>query len=328
MKKVYQYLPNGIYYNEYPSISSAAYEVSADESSIRKAIKRGRKSCNYFWSKDKKVNYWDLNVQEKSKMPKVLVFDIETAPLLASIWRLKTEYVAHSMLEGSANWWMISWSAKWLFEDEILNDVVYPGEALEEDDSRILKSIWDLINEADIVISHNGINFDHKMLNMRWLMNQMSPPSPYRVIDTMRSVRSLFSFPSYSLNYLSQQLGVGKKLEHEGFDMWRKSLIGDPEALDNMSRYNDVDIKILEDLYLIIRPWIRNHPNLGIFIESETPVCRVCGSTHLTELVGHDYTTNLSKYSTMRCECGAINKQRKSKLPLKTRKVLMSGMPQ
>ena len=82
------------------------------------------------------------------------------------------------MLKERSNYVMLSWSAKWQFEDEIMNDVVTPEEALNEDDERIAKSIWKLIDEADIVISHNGKNFDHKMLNMRWLINGIVPPTP------------------------------------------------------------------------------------------------------------------------------------------------------
>jgi len=328
MKKVYQYTLDGNYYDEHPSISAAAYEVDADESTIRKAVKKGKKSRGFLWSKLKLGSYFEMNARPMNAMPKILVFDIETAPLAAYIWRLKNDYIAPGMLGETNNWWMISWSAKWLFGDGMMNDVVKSNEAIREDDSRIAESIWQLINEADIVISHNGINFDHKMLNMRWLLNGMNPPSPYRVIDTMRATRSLFNFPSYSLNYIAPQLGIGSKLKHDGFSMWKGCMRGENEALDNMVMYNDVDVKILEELYLTIRPWIRNHPNLGIFLESEVPVCRVCGSTKLSEEYGHDYTTNLSKYGTLRCECGAINKKRKSKLPLKTRKVLLSGMPQ
>jgi len=329
MKIVYRYANNGNYIESYPSIADAAFKFAVDESSIRKAIKRKQKSCGFYWSKDLRHNYFVRNTfNSVINMPKILVFDIETAPLLAAIWRLKTEYVSPNMLMETRNWWVLSWSAKWLFEDQIMHDIVTPEESLEENDDRVVLSIWKLIDEADIVISHNGINFDHKLLNMRWLLNQMMPPSPYRMIDTLKHTRSLFNFPSYKLDYLATQLGIGTKVEHEGINMWKKCIQGDVGALSSMVQYNQGDVTILEDLYLIIRPWINTHPNLGIFIESETPVCRVCGSSNLIELEGHDYTTNLSKYGTLRCECGAINKQRKSKLPLNVRKALLSGMPQ
>lgn len=325
IRKAYQYDLKGQFIRSWNSTTEAANFFGVDESSIRKAAKKEKKSRGSYWSKYKVPNLFNTN-EDDLKFPKILVFDIETAPLMAFIWRLKTDYVSPAMLEKS-NWWVISWSAKWLFDHNVMHDVVSPEEAKEEDDSRVVQTLWDLIDEADIVISHNGINFDHKVLNMRWLLNDIHPPAHYRVIDTLRACRGLFSFPSFKLDFITKQLGIESKLDHEGFNMWRKCLKGNKEALNNMVQYNDQDVIALEGLYLIIRPWIKNHPNLGIFMESETPVCRVCGSENLTVMEGHDYTTNLSRYETLRCECTAINKRRASKLPVEIRKVLMSGMP-
>ena len=325
MRRAYQYDRDGNFIRSWDNTTEAARFFGVDESSIRKASKRKRRSQGFYWSRQKLTNLFNPKAED-FKFPKILLFDIETAPLMAFLWQLRTDYVHPSMLEKS-NWWVISWSAKWLFDDHIMHDAVTPKEAKDEDDSRVVESIWDLINEADIVISHNGINFDHKILNMRWLLNDMQPPSNYRVIDTYRSCKNLFRFPSYKLDFITKQLGITNKLEHEGFTMWKESLQGNEKSLSNMVAYNDQDVVALEELYLIIRPWIKNHPNLGIIMESEVPVCRVCGSSHLKPMHGHDYTTNLSKYETLRCECGAVNKRRTSKLPLAVRKVLMSGMP-
>jgi len=99
--------------------------------------------------------------------------------------------------------------------------------------------------------------------------------------------------------------------------------VGDQDALDQMMMYNEHDVKILEDLYLILRPWISNHPNMGLFIESNKPVCSTCG--HETfEYIG-DYVTNLSKFPGHRCDsCGSIFRERKSVIPKQVRKHLMS----
>ena len=265
-------------------------------------------------------------LKEKTKLPKILLLDIETAPLSAFIWRLKTDYVSPAMLQNS-NWWMLSWSAKWLFETEMMNDVVTPKEAIEEDDERVSLSLWELVNEADIVISHNGKNFDHKMMNMRWLMHGFMPPRPYKIVDTYQVARSNFLFPSYGLDFIVKQLGIDGKVKHEGFSMWKKCLMGDKEALSNMVKYNDKDVFILEDLYLIFRPWIKNHPSIGVYAETETPVCSACGSSHLEE--AGEYRTNVSVFKNFRCqECGSPhNRQRVNALPLDIRKKLLTGIP-
>jgi hypothetical protein len=109
--------------------------------------------------------------------------------------------------------------------------------------------------------------------------------------------------------------------------MWKKCLAGDPQALENMAKYNDQDIVALEDWYLILRPWIKNHPNIGLYIESEEPVCSACGSKHLTP--AGEYHTNVSVFKNFRCdECGSPhNRQRVNALPKELRKKLLSGIP-
>ena len=51
---------------------------------------------------------------------------------------------------------MLSWSAKWLNNPNMMSDVLTPEEALREDDLRITKSMWHLFNEADIIIAQRS----------------------------------------------------------------------------------------------------------------------------------------------------------------------------
>jgi len=263
----------------------------------------------------------------KRKLPKIFLTDIETAPLKAYIWDLKTRYVQPGMLdEENDNWWMLSWAGKWLLEEEVFGAAVTPEQAKAKDDNDIVTQIWHYLNEADIVITHNGKKFDHRMLNMRFLLHGLPPPSPYKVIDTLMVTRSKFMLPSYRLSYIADILGVSEKIKHEGIGMWKKCLRGEEEALVDMLTYNIGDIVALEDFYLIIRPWITNHPNIGIYTEDEEPVCPVCGNAHLIKIEGNYSTTAVSKFENYRCaECGHVSKKRQSALPLSVRKALLTG---
>jgi len=277
--------------------------------------------------RDGKIDLADpAEPENRTNLPKILIMDIETAPLEAFLWTLRTNYVSPAMLNDRTNYSMLSWSAKWLFDENIMNDVVTPQEALEEDDGRIAASIWKLIDEADIVVSHNGKNFDHKMLNMRWLINDILPPTPYKVIDTYQVSKGVFRFPSNRLDYIAKELGFDGKLAHSGVAMWKKCMAGDSAELEKMVKYNDRDVFILEDVYLMFRPWIKNHPNVGLFMEAEEPVCATCGSKHLHP--DGFYHTSVSKFQTLRCdECGSLSRQRTNKLPKDIRKILLSGVP-
>jgi len=140
-------------------------------------------------------------------LPKILLFDIETALMEVYVWGLYKQYIPHTNIikDESGNektWYCLSWAAKWLYDETMLSDIVTPDESIARDDSRILKSIWKLIDEADIVIAQNGDKFDIRKLNARFIVNEIYPPSPFRSVDTLKVARREFQFDSNSQDYL------------------------------------------------------------------------------------------------------------------------------
>src|SRR5438270_11647207 len=134
----------------------------------------------------------------KNKGPKVLIFDIETKPMLGYVWSLWENNVSLDQLHS--DWSVLSWSAKWLGDKP--NQIMYADQRNAkniDDDKRILKQIWQLLDEADIVITQNGKAFDHKKLNARFILQGLKPPSSYRIIDTMIIAKKHFAFTSNKL---------------------------------------------------------------------------------------------------------------------------------
>ena len=87
---------------------------------------------------------------------------------------------------------------------------------------------------------------------------------------------------------------------------------GDKEALNYMLKYNKKDVTILEEIYLKLRPWIKNHPNMGN-LAGDKEACASCGSSNISLIKGKYYYTNVSKYPLYRCkDCGAISRGRHS----------------
>ena len=240
------------------------------------------------------------------KLPKILLFDLETSPTLAYTWGIWQQNINVSAIVS--NWILLSWSAKWLFAGNVISDVLTSEEAINEDDERITNSLWKMIEEADIIIAHNGRRFDVKKMNTRFLLHQLPPPSPYQVIDTLGIVKKEFGFTSNKLDSIAGYFNLEPKLT-TGFDLWRNCMKGDLESLTSLRRYNEHDVELLEEVYLKIRPWVKSHPNIGLYVESENMVCANCGSDNL-KYVGN-YHTHVSKYETYRCSCGALNRTRK-----------------
>jgi predicted RNA-binding Zn-ribbon protein involved in translation (DUF1610 family) len=115
-------------------------------------------------------------------------------------------------------------------------------------------------------------------------------------------------FSSNKQDYLTKQLGLTRKVEHEGWGMWIKCWNGEQEALDNMLFYNKGDIMGLEELYMRVRPYIKSHPNMNLFVEGDGNACPNCGSTKIGWM-DKFYVTSVNKYSTFRCnDCGAVGR--------------------
>lgn len=259
--------------------------------------------------------------KEKIKLPKILIIDIETAPLRAYVWSRWKQNVY--LDQTISEWFMLTWSAKWLFSNTIYSARLTSQESLNEDDKRITKELWELINEADIVVAHNGNSFDIPKINTRFLLNGLPPTKPFQSIDTKIIAAKQFGFSSNKLDALARYFGFKVKLDTE-FELWDKCLRGDEEALKYMEEYNQHDVELLEEVYLKLRPWIKNHPNIGLYAEADTPVCGNCGSPHLQE--DGEYYTQVGRYKVYRCECGALSRVRISNIPKKKRDVLLTNL--
>jgi len=254
---------------------------------------------------------------------KILLFDIETTPMEVYVWGLfGNKYIQHGNV--IKDWNVLSWSAKWLCDSGIISDIQTSKEAMNRDDKRVLGGIWDLINQADVVIAHNGDKFDLKKLNTRFHMNGFLPPSPYQSIDTLKVAKRNFAFSSNRLDYLGQIMTNKGKIS-TNFQLWTDCLRGDPKALHNMLEYNEEDVRLLEEVYLELRPWIKSHPNVGVYMDGE--VCPSCGSDDVHANGGY-YTTMANRYESYRCDdCGALSRKLQSELSVHDRKKLMRPLP-
>jgi len=245
----------------------------------------------------------------KQDNQKILFLDIETAPLRAFVWSRWKQNVGLS--QTISEWFMISWSAKWLNDDNVYSDVLTPEESVCESDRRICNSLWYILNEADTVVTHNGISFDHKKINTRFLLNDLMPTKPFRIIDTLRVIKENFAFSSNKLDNLLIQFNLPRKL-HTNFELWSDCLAGNQQALTEMETYNKNDVVTLELAFDRLKPWIKNFPNYVLYNEvSDAMTCPTCGDVHLSD-IGY-YTTGVSKYKMYRCDnCKSISKLRKS----------------
>lgn len=246
-----------------------------------------------------------------NRLVKVLVFDIETSPLLSFVYQKEVWKARVNNDKIVSDWMVLCWSAKWLGSVDILSDKITPKEVASENDSRVTKSLWNLFDEADILIAHNARGFDIPNMNTKFIVNGLNPPSPYKVIDTLDVARKQFGFTHNNLDYLCKLFGLPQKIKTD-FSLWKGCMFGDQDSLDSMEAYNRGDVSILEELFLKLRPWIINHPNLSLYYNDNNQRCCNCGSPNVVKLDDKFYYTSVGKYEVYRCECGALSRGRKT----------------
>lgn len=228
---------------------------------------------------------------------KKLVIDIETAPNIAYTWTLwKPNVTTQHLIEPGR---VMCFAYQWFGSA----DIGFNAEWHATGHQGMIDRAWELINEADAVITYNGKSFDRKWLNAEFLLAGMQPPSPAKDIDLLATMRKQFMLPSRKLDYVSQRLGIGEKVEHAGMPLWHGVLGGDESAQALMETYNVQDVRLTSELYLEVLPWIDNHINAGLFVDDSEPRCTNCASSHIQRR-GFAVTQH-SKYRRYQCtNCG------------------------
>lgn len=253
---------------------------------------------------------------------KTLIIDIETAPSLAYVWSFWKQNIGHDMVNDYGGY-IMSVSMKWLGDTQ-----VYYYENRKENDKVIVKKILQYLDEADFVVAHNGKKFDIPFIRARAVINGLTPPSPFKVIDTLAIAKKEMLFKRNTLQYLAEALNVPlRKLDHAkypGFKLWLGCLEGDGMAWDEMKQYNIMDVEVLEEVYLKLRPWASNHPNVTTGDDNDTMCCPKCGSQHLHKR--GFFTTNKGKYQRYNCViCGGWSSSTYTENTLDKRKSLLAS---
>lgn len=225
---------------------------------------------------------------------KILLLDIETAPHLVTVWGLFQQNVAINQIIQPGH--TLSWAAKWHGKREIMFDSVQKSKPRQ-----MVRRIHELLAEADAVVHYNGTKFDIPCLNKEFLLHGFQPPAPYKQVDLLRTARSKFRLASNKLDFVAQSLGLGKKTQHKGHDLWLGCMNKDPASWRVMERYNKQDVVLLERVYDRLLPWIRHHPNHA---QDGGHVCPKCASPKL-QARGFAVSTT-RRYQRWQCtSCGA-----------------------
>lgn len=228
-------------------------------------------------------------------MSKIIVFDIETAPVVAYTWDLYPKYLSPDNIVS--DWFMIC--AAW---KEVGKDKVHAVKIdTVGDDYNVVKTLRDALADADVIVGHYIDKFDMKKLNARLIFHGLDPLPRIPTVDTKKEASKVAAFTSNKLDYLSKIL-TGEGKIHVEYGLWVDIMKGSKKALREMVAYNKVDVIRNEAVYLKLRPFMKNHPHKGVLDgQDRLGSCPNCGSTKF-KLNGIRITaTGLQRQE---CQCG------------------------
>jgi hypothetical protein len=249
---------------------------------------------------------------DKPQLLKVVCLDIETTPILAWVWGLWDQNIPFDRIVQ--DWYILSVAWKWLDEDEgyVMGLSDFDGYTKgDKYEVGLVDHLFNILDEADIVVAHNGVKFDVKKINAKLLQYGYSKPSPFKIVDTLRIAQTNFAMTSNKLDYISRYTQGPGKEDTGGFETWVGCMNGDKDAWATLLKYNLVDTLELERVYLLLRGWDKSHPNIARNVPTGMIVCTTCGSDDL-EPLGPAYTA-VNSYQAYRCNgCGQHVRSRKS----------------
>lgn len=234
---------------------------------------------------------------------RILAYDIERTPASGHVWGVWQQNIGLSQLIQPGE--TVSFAARWV--DEPKKNIVFKS-TFHDGKEEMLSALWRMLDESDAVLGYNTVGFDNKHVNTEFALRGWAPPSHSKQIDLLRVVKKQFRFISNKLDFVAQELGVGKKVAHEGFGLWLKVMEGDVKAWERFRRYNEQDANLLVDLYNRLLPWIDSHPNVNLHGGDG---CPKCGSNRLQKR-GHR-PTSVGLYQRLQCQaCGAWSRSGKA----------------
>lgn len=237
-----------------------------------------------------------------TRKPKIIVYDIETSPIVTTSWGIYTQFIGHNSI--LKDWFIISAAWKTLGEKTVHSvqiDKPY-------DDFRVVKKIRDVLADADCIIGQNLDKFDMRKLNARMIFHGIAPLPPIPTIDTKKEAKKIAAFTSNKLDYLGKfLLGAGK--QHVDFELWLRILNGDKKALKEMVEYNKIDVVRNEEVYEKLKPYMKNHPHIGVIAgNSKFHSCPNCGGTHLKRNGTRSTRAGVLKQELQCLDCGSFQR--------------------
>jgi len=256
-----------------------------------------------------------INKKEVSMKPKIMVWDIETSLMLLSKFSLLPEFIGYKHI--IKDFYIICASWKIIGEKGVhsvnitLDQKRYKKDSF--DDYIVVKKLREELEDVDLLIHHNGDNFDLKKFNVRLAHHGLDPLPPIRTLDTLKECKKVFGFTSNRLDYLLRFFNLGSKVNMTEED-WIDILNGGEKAIKKikkMSYYCNHDVIGLYKVYNVLNKYFRNVSYLWSNFRPDT--CPHCGSNNFQSRGEKSTKTQVYK----KYFCNVCRKWFRARLPIK-----------
>jgi DNA polymerase III epsilon subunit-like protein len=172
-------------------------------------------------------------------------------------------------------------AAKWVGEDDVyswcINRIEGYGTTPKSymNDAEIVKDLVEMMDTSDATLAHYGQRFDLRFLTTRAMHHGLAIPAPVKLIDTWKYSRDHLALHSNRMEAIAKFLGTDNQKYHLSLDEWKLAEHGDAKVLKAMEEYCINDVYTLEDVYIKMRPLIKDHPYA---VEADKTSCPACSN--------------------------------------------------
>lgn len=244
---------------------------------------------------------------------KICYYDIETSYIITreKKWGLYDERPIEREIVQDFQILTVAWQWEGQKKVHVMGQDDFKGyKPGKLDDYKLCKFIHEeIFSKADVLVAHNGDQFDQKKVRARMLINGFTLPAPPIEVDTKKMAKRIAGFTSNKLGDLARMLGVPHKEDPGGMSTWDGYIAGEPKAVKKMKWYNKHDIPPLRGVYMKLRAADKSHVPLNM-IEGKMDACPVCLKTGKMQSRGYQ-VTKTNRYQRFQCQgCGAWLKSR------------------
>lgn len=120
------------------------------------------------------------------------------------------------------------------------------------------------IEAYDLVVGWNSVMFDMSFINARRLFFRDPPVHVKFHKDLMWMVgQSQNRIGGKRLATVQQYLGIEEQKTSLDWEIWKRAGKGDPEALKEVVRHCEIDVRVLAEAYWRLMPYVRNLHRAG-----------------------------------------------------------------